>query len=69
MPKKPETPEIALGRLERKSENLFKAWRTAYCRRVAGELKTDRAVDTARENMEAAVIEAGNAYKVLHQQD
>jgi hypothetical protein len=63
MPKKTETLEAILTRLERKSENLFKAWRTAYCRRVAGELKTDRAVDSARVNMEAAVIEVGNAYK------
>jgi hypothetical protein len=68
MPKKPETPEAALARLERKSENLFKAWRTAYCRRAAGELKTDRAVDSAREDMEAAVIETGNAYRALYRQ-
>jgi hypothetical protein len=65
MPKTPETPEAAFSRLERKSENLFRTWRTACYRRFAGELKTDRAVDTARKNMEAAVIEAGNAYKAL----
>jgi hypothetical protein len=69
MPKKPETPEAALARLERKSENLFRAWRKAYCRRVVGELKTNRAVDSAREDMEAAVIETGNAYKKLYQPD
>jgi hypothetical protein len=62
MPKTPETPEAKLVRLEKKSENLFRAWRTVYYRRLTGELKTDRAVDTARENMEAAVIEAGNVY-------
>jgi hypothetical protein len=32
MIKTPETPEAALARLERKSENLFRAWRTAYYR-------------------------------------
>jgi hypothetical protein len=61
---KPETPEAKLALLEKKSENLFKAWRTAYYRRlIGGELKTDCAVDSAREDMEAAVIAAGNAYK------
>jgi hypothetical protein len=60
-----ETPEAALARMEKKSERLFKAYRTAYYRKLTGELKTDRAVLTARENMEAAIIEAGNAYKAL----
>jgi hypothetical protein len=69
MPKTPKTPEAALACLEKKSETLFKAYRTAFYSRLTGELKTDRAVDAAREDMEAALIAAGNAYRALHQQD
>jgi hypothetical protein len=67
---KPEKPALEkaraeIDRLERKSEELFKAYRSAYYRRVSGELKTDRALDAAREDMEAAVIKAGNVYMKL----
>jgi hypothetical protein len=57
-----EKARAELGRLEEKSEAAFKAYRSAYYRRVSGDLKTSRALDAAREDMEAAVIEAGNAY-------
>jgi hypothetical protein len=63
----PPYPRKELDRLEIKSERLFRVWRAAFCRRLAGELKTDRAVNNARENMEAAVIAAGNAYKALRE--
>jgi hypothetical protein len=62
---KPPDPAKELARLEKKSERLFKAWRNAYYRRVTGELKTNRMLDAARDDMEAAVIEAGNAYRAL----
>jgi hypothetical protein len=57
-----EGPGAALARAEAESEALFKQYRAAYYRRIAGDLKTDRALDAARESMEAAVIRAGNAY-------
>jgi hypothetical protein len=62
---KPEILEKKFILLEKKSEAIFRAWRTAYYRTVAGELKTNRTLDTAREDMEAAVIAAGNAYREL----
>jgi hypothetical protein len=61
----PETPEEKLVRLEKESEALFRAWRTAYYRTVTGEAKTTQALDAAQEDMEAAVIAAGNAYRDL----
>jgi hypothetical protein len=55
------------GHADEKMTDLyaFKAWRRAYYRTVSGELKTNRALDAARE---AAVIKAGNAYIKLRQQ-
>jgi hypothetical protein len=64
MPKPPD-PAKELARLEKKSERLFKAWRNACYRRLTGELKTNRTLDAARDDMEAAVIRAGNAYRAL----
>jgi hypothetical protein len=64
----PESPEAALARLEVESEAAFKAYRTAYYRRLMGELKTNRALDAAREDMETAIIRAGNAYRAFRQQ-
>jgi hypothetical protein len=63
-----EKAKAELDRLEGKSDELFKVYRSTYYRRVRGELKTDRALDVAHEDMEAAVVEAGNAYKALRQQ-
>jgi uncharacterized FlgJ-related protein len=60
-----EIPEEKFVRLEKESDVLFRAWRTAYYRTVSGELKTTKTLDSARENMEAAVIAAGNAYREL----
>jgi hypothetical protein len=61
----PESPRAKLARLEAESEVLFKAWRTAFYRTLIGELRTNRVMDNAQEEMEAAVIRAGNAYKAL----
>jgi hypothetical protein len=58
----PDSPRAELNRIEEKSEARFRAWRTAYYRWITGELKTDRVLNVAHEDMEAAVIEAGNAY-------
>jgi hypothetical protein len=41
------------------------AWCTACYRTVTGELTTNRTLDTARENMEAAVIAARNVHRKL----
>ncbi|MDR0656337.1 MAG: hypothetical protein LBG22_08495 [Treponema sp.] len=62
---KPLDPAKEFDRLEKKSERLFKAWRTAYYRLLTGELKTDRRITAAHEDMESAVIAAANAYKAL----
>jgi hypothetical protein len=60
-----EQARAELDRIEKESERLFKGYRLAYYRRITGELKTDRVLNAAREDMEAAVIEAGNAYLKL----
>jgi hypothetical protein len=48
-----------IDRMKEKSEATFRAWRTAYYRRITGELKTDRTLNAAREAMEAAGIRRG----------
>jgi hypothetical protein len=63
-----EKARAELDRLERKSEELFKAYRSAYYRRISGELKTDKLLDAAREDMEAVVIKAGNVYIKLQRE-
>jgi hypothetical protein len=55
--------------MERKSEALFRAWRIVYYHRISGDLKTNRALDAAREDMEATVIKAGNAYISLQEEN
>jgi hypothetical protein len=69
-PTKPvlETARAELDRLEAKSEAAFKAWRTAYYQTAVGELKTHRAYNATHEDMEFAVIRAGNAYRALRRQ-
>jgi hypothetical protein len=64
-----EKARAELDYFEEESEALFRAWCTAYYRRVSGELKTNRALDAAREDMEAAVIKAGNAYIRLQEEN
>jgi hypothetical protein len=63
-----EKARAELDLLEAQSEAAFKAWRTAYYRTAVGELTTYRALNAAMENMEFAVIRAGNAYRALRQQ-
>lgn len=54
---------LVLSRLEAEPEALFRRYLRAYCRLAAGETGTEEALDEAREDMEAAVIRAGNAYR------
>jgi hypothetical protein len=57
----PEHPDLArkLSCLEAESEALFRKYRRVYYRTLTGELKTERSLSDAREDMEAAVIRAG----------
>jgi hypothetical protein len=63
-----EKARAELGRLEEKSEAAFRAWRTAYYRTVSGELKTNRALDAAHDDMETALIRAGIAHMKLRRE-
>jgi hypothetical protein len=63
-----EKARAELDSLERKSEELFKAYRSVYYRCLRGELKTFRALRAASDDMEAAVIKAGNAYIKLREE-
>jgi hypothetical protein len=58
----PETPEARLARPEAESEAAFRKYRSVFYRILAGELKTRRRLVEAEEEMECAVIRAGNAY-------
>jgi hypothetical protein len=62
---KPETPEERPARMEEKSEAAFRKYRAVCYRCLTGELETNLELDAAEEEMEAAIIEAGNAYRAL----
>jgi hypothetical protein len=61
----PESPCVELARPKAESEAAFRRYRATLYRRLTGELKTDRTLDAAREDMEAALIAAANAYRKL----
>lgn len=60
-----EKAKSDLAAAEKKTDNLFKNWREARYRLALGEIKTDRAVKSAFEDLTEALNEAVKAKVIL----